>query len=472
MLLMSIVGMISEIKFKLVICLIAILMVNDARSTRVPQVILENTADQSELNLSLDQSNDMSNENQIAREIGSDVYSRHNPQELAQARIDKRPQVEPAGAGQPQQTVQASQIAISALREDDVEETPVLRHENSGGCGRHGKSCSIREESRLLRIEMVKKNILERLSLEGPPNITGRMLPPNAPPIKAMMRRYGLEEVKQAKLEDYFGEQIDKQEMIGVAEKPNFNARYKPDNWFYFNFTEEERTFDVHSAYIWVYIRPRNSSITFAFIDFCRYLPEPDTLEVFPHRFRRQLIWFHNKTAGFWHKVNLTAQVRHWMRFPSQNYGIKVMSKGITNLIATGRIQKGYKPFLEANLVAGQRRKRRSPNEVERCEREAEENNHCCIYDLEINFEKIGWNWIIYPISYNARHCAGECNLLQTNNMRDSLVRYAEIGGPKHMKNCCVPKELSYLSMLYYDTNANIVYSKIPEMKIQGCTCM
>jgi len=46
------------------------------------------------------------------------------------------------------------------------------------------------------------------------------------------------------------------------------------------------------------------------------------------------------------------------------------------------------------------------------CRVEANRTN-CCLFDLVIDFEKVGWEFVIAPKRYNANICNGECDPLQ-----------------------------------------------------------
>ena len=62
--------------------------------------------------------------------------------------------------------------------------------------------------------------------------------------------------------------------------------------------------------------------------------------------------------------------------------------------------------FLELELLDGSTRHKRTPHT---CQAEANETK-CCLYDLMIDFEKVGWEFVIAPKRYNAFICSGECS--------------------------------------------------------------
>jgi hypothetical protein len=103
--------------------------------------------------------------------------------------------------------------------------------------------------------------------------------------------------------------------------------------------------------------------------------------------------------------------------------------------------------------------------------------NQCRRYPLNVDFTDIGWNeWILAPPNYNAYFCMGECHFplpdhLNTTNHAtvQSLVHNANIGAVP--KPCCVPTELSPISLLYMDEYEKIVLKNYQDMVIEGCGC-
>ncbi|VDO79739.1 unnamed protein product, partial [Soboliphyme baturini] len=79
----------------------------------------------------------------------------------------------------------------------------------------------------------------------------------------------------------------------------------------------------------------------------------------------------------------------------------------------------------------------------------------CQRHELYVDFESVGWNdWIVAPPGYKAYYCQGDCpfplsdNLNATNHaIVQTLVHSANPGAAP--KSCCVPTELSPISMLY-----------------------
>lgn len=103
--------------------------------------------------------------------------------------------------------------------------------------------------------------------------------------------------------------------------------------------------------------------------------------------------------------------------------------------------------------------------------------SHCKRHSLYVDFTEVGWNdWIVAPPGYDAHFCHGECifpladhlnatnhAIVQTmvNSMNPSAVPRA----------CCVPTELSPISMLYLDEYEKVVLKNYENMVVEGCGC-
>lgn len=99
--------------------------------------------------------------------------------------------------------------------------------------------------------------------------------------------------------------------------------------------------------------------------------------------------------------------------------------------------------------------------------RESDNEVRCCRYPLKVNFTNFGWNFIVAPQHFDAYFCNGECNVgyleKYTHTHLTSLSTSA--------KPCCSPQKLSPLALLYFDNNNKLMYSTIPNMSVDKCSC-
>ena len=103
----------------------------------------------------------------------------------------------------------------------------------------------------------------------------------------------------------------------------------------------------------------------------------------------------------------------------------------------------------------------------------------CRRHNLNINFSDVGWSdWIVAPQGYNAFYCHGNCpfpipeHLNGTNHaIVQTLVNSMRKNGNGVPKACCVPTELSSISMLYVDAYERVVLKNYQDMVVLGCGC-
>ncbi|XP_014669875.1 PREDICTED: protein DVR-1-like [Priapulus caudatus] len=96
---------------------------------------------------------------------------------------------------------------------------------------------------------------------------------------------------------------------------------------------------------------------------------------------------------------------------------------------------------------------------------------------LYVNFYEIGWSdWIIAPPGYDAYFCDGKCPFPlheQMNATNHAIIQTLvnSVNRKKVPSACCVPTQLSPVSMLYYDSNSNVVLRQYDDMIVDGCGC-
>lgn len=97
---------------------------------------------------------------------------------------------------------------------------------------------------------------------------------------------------------------------------------------------------------------------------------------------------------------------------------------------------------------------------------------------LRVDFADIGWSeWVLAPKSFDAYYCAGTCGFPISKVARpsnhatiQSIVRAVGIV-PGVPEPCCVPDKMSPLSVLFLDTNRNMVLKVYPGMSVDTCAC-
>ncbi|KAG1655759.1 Bone morphogenetic protein 8A [Nymphon striatum] len=100
----------------------------------------------------------------------------------------------------------------------------------------------------------------------------------------------------------------------------------------------------------------------------------------------------------------------------------------------------------------------------------------CKRHELEINFEKIKFDWIIMPKSYKAYYCKGSCSYPITST---NITKHATIQSIVHLNKpgnevpepCCVPNILSPLQVFTANGDGKVAMKYIDDMIVESCGC-
>lgn len=101
----------------------------------------------------------------------------------------------------------------------------------------------------------------------------------------------------------------------------------------------------------------------------------------------------------------------------------------------------------------------------------------CKRHPMFVNFSEVGWgSWIVAPPGYHAYYCHGDCNFplpehLNATNHAIVQTLVNSMNPSKVPKACCVPTQLSAMSMLYVDDDNKVVLKNYREMTVVGCGC-
>lgn len=188
--------------------------------------------------------------------------------------------------------------------------------------------------------------------------------------------------------------------------------------------------------------------------------------------------------------------VKRWMEVPKHNHGVLV------TVTTAGDKKTPAKPHLRlrresdpSNWARSQpllltytddgKNKQRSAEDMSKMRRKRgtkrqqrkNERDPCRRRQMYVNFRDVGWSdWIVAPLGYDAFYCGGECDYPMPDHMNttnhaivQSLINSADPS--KVPKPCCVPTQLSSMSMLYVGSDNNVILKNYKEMVVVGCGC-
>ncbi|XP_019404099.1 PREDICTED: bone morphogenetic protein 2 [Crocodylus porosus] len=195
--------------------------------------------------------------------------------------------------------------------------------------------------------------------------------------------------------------------------------------------------------------------------------------------------------ASKWESFDVTPAVMRWIAHGQPNHGFVVEVVHLDNKNSASkrhvRISRSLhqdedswsqlRPLLVTFGHDGKghplhKRERRQAKHKQR----KRHKSSCKRHPLYVDFNDVGWNdWIVAPPGYSAFYCHGECpfpladHLNSTNHaIVQTLVNSVNSKIPKA---CCVPTELSAISMLYLDENEKVVLKNYQDMVVEGCGC-
>ena len=96
---------------------------------------------------------------------------------------------------------------------------------------------------------------------------------------------------------------------------------------------------------------------------------------------------------------------------------------------------------------------------------------------MYVDFDAVGWrDWIVAPRGYDAFYCSGECRFPlpdHANATNHAIVQTLvnSINPSAVAQACCIPTELSPISMLYINEYESIVLKNYESMVVEGCGC-
>lgn len=182
--------------------------------------------------------------------------------------------------------------------------------------------------------------------------------------------------------------------------------------------------------------------------------------------------------------LDVSEAVRRWVNVPGSNHGLLVE---VVPLVKDGALDSSHvrlrrsvddtqwhklQPLLVVHSHDGKAARQKRSVEKHRKIKQA-----CRRHSLYVDFRKVGWDdWIVAPAGYDAYYCKGDCpfplpDMLNATNhaVVQTLVnsRYPD----RVPKACCVPTELSPISMLYMDDDERFVLKNHQNMVVEGCGC-
>lgn len=92
----------------------------------------------------------------------------------------------------------------------------------------------------------------------------------------------------------------------------------------------------------------------------------------------------------------------------------------------------------------------------------------CCLVRYQINFDKIGYDFVVAPKTFYLNYCKGTCKRSTwAQIIFQTRVKILNL----RSNNCCVVSKLQPLAILYLDNNGKLVKKDLPNVTAKACKC-
>ncbi|KFM73585.1 Inhibin beta A chain, partial [Stegodyphus mimosarum] len=320
------------------------------------------------------------------------------------------------------------------------------------------------EQSRSLRLEYIKSQILRKLKLDAPP-VVNNPLPAEFLNLDLLTGIQDHESEENFNRDDFYGKTHE------IIIFPNATSNFRCHNLnnssmrkcYQFHLTSDLSNRSIASAELWLLSPGINNSITYSVYE---YLSEAENEGNY-----QEILVTEISSIGpsRWLSVDLTNTVRGWIE--QENF--------IRKLSVTLNAGHFSMSNQETFLII-----RTNPKELSHSRRKRNltctpRTTVCCKEHFHVSFKDIGWHqWIIKPDSYDANYCHGEC-ILDVSAARyfhtTVLQEYIKSSAGKYsnftIPLCCTPARMRSLTMIYM-TEERLIYKKtLPNMIAESCDC-
>ncbi|KAF7658149.1 hypothetical protein LDENG_00016760 [Lucifuga dentata] len=271
-------------------------------------------------------------------------------------------------------------------------------------------TCEVRLQTKTMRLNAIKSQILSKLRMKQAPNISRDMvkqLLPKAPPLQQLLDQYDVlgDDNKDVIMEDDDEHAITETIMMIATEPESIVQVDGEPKCCFFSLTPKLQASRIVRAQLWVHLRPADEATT-VFLQISRLMP---VTEGSRHIRIRSLKIDVNAGVSSWQSIDVKQVVTVWLRQLETNWGIEINAFDLRGkdlaVTSTEPGEEGLQPFIEVKISENPKRTRRHSGLD--CDENSPESR-CCRYPLTVDFEGFGWDWIIAPKRYKANYCSGE----------------------------------------------------------------
>ncbi|XP_077981394.1 growth/differentiation factor 8-like [Glandiceps talaboti] len=357
--------------------------------------------------------------------------------------------------------------------DEDERETEVDYDKDSNDppctdCAAKKRKLSMLSEDEItrLRIKHIKQQILDKLRLSQPPNITKNKF--NLPKMLTEDDNDYYKDSYDMNIEEYYGKTS---QVIILAETDKEKCHPKsPEGCFQFRLTNDvlSKSNTIVSAELWLY-KITDSNTT----------PDPSiVIEELPLGHTRGVTKKINvkeiSIKDGWITFDIKRALQRWQNHGHVAHSLIARCENCPDLSGDESpvVTDGEKrPFILINPSERRSRIRRNAQCVDGMSK-------CCMGRFYVDFEDINWHdWIIQPRGFYANYCNGSCDGTTFPRYHHTLVMVRARGARENgnrrdeLTPCCSPTKMSALSLIYYNNDGYIITKTLPNMKVEACGC-
>ncbi|XP_046425583.1 inhibin beta A chain-like [Neodiprion fabricii] len=337
------------------------------------------------------------------------------------------------------------------------------------------------------RVEYVKQQILKKLRLSKPPEVSMSLSTLPKPLINGnvLELRPGMPSGPEKQVESFYGKTdqlvVFPKEDGENAENCELHTNYLSGIYvadcFKFYLPNEMQFVGVTSAELWFYKEAdENDIVNQTFV-----ISELDHWDQ-RRSFQKNSIMaiFETSVEEGWVKTDVGYAVKKWVEEQSLNHSLQIACStcSIDRDSPLVSIEQTLKPFLVIHTSPLPQKNR--PKRNSNCSPEMKE---CCRDELYISFDEIGWSdWILHPPGYHAYFCRGSCSSVasltvngspHSNVIRKYLTKHGNgLRRENEIAPCCSPTQLSPIQLFFVDSNNTLARKTLPNMVVEACGCM
>lgn len=374
-----------------------------------------------------------------------------------------------------------------------VQDTPLTATPTTTSLSSSDDSDDLEEAEviRMMRLEMIKQKILQKLGLSAPPQISTNTadLPE---PIKysvllgrdlgedwGMMsdgpahQHHNRHRSRHSRIGNDYSEP---RQIISLAEDVTECQENQQATCFSFSLDPKTRRYHVESTKLWLYVKPNTNKTgeTLGLVERTsqgvKFVKKAE-VQVSPYE--------------GWVRIDIKRSLlRQWLTSGTQQTWVEVMCRtcGPEASVSIAR-QKHLKPFVVVTMQKDDSTSHLRGRRSLRPRNRHSQYNPCCNRrPFVVNFTEIELDFIIFPRLYDAGYCEGSCAVTGCLPQRpvdvtaypreDLLRRYEGLNTRPVIPSCCAPSAKTKHSLVLHNPNNRIITEHIQDMIVTECECV